>query len=221
MQSSGQQEALKKLLPTVNSELIELPVYDMFATQKMDKADARRKLGLPEDLPVILFFGIVRPYKGLALLVEALRRLLDGGFQTGLYIAGEFWEDVQQYHNQIERLNLTDRVWIDNRYIPNEELALIFSASDVFAAPYTDATQSAAVKMALGFGLPVAVTPIVVNESMKALLDQRVFVCSAADVSTIADAIKRAIITAQPVTATEDSLANWQTLIEKLEVMVA
>jgi len=188
VQSSGQRETLQRLIPNARIELVEHPIYDMFAVQKIDKKSARRKLGLPEDLPLILFFGIVRPYKGLTLLVDALGQLFSEGFQAGLYIAGEFWEDVQKYQDQIKRLNLSDKVWIDNRYIPNEEVAIIFSAADVFVAPYISGTQSGAVKMALGFGLPVIASEIVAS-------DQSFYHSTAAKVIDIADcnALKEAL----------------------------
>ena len=221
VQSSGQREVLQKLIPAAKPEMIELPVYDMFAAQKMDRGTARRKLGLPENPPLVLFFGIVRPYKGLALLLEAMGHLLAEGYQAGLYIAGEFWEDVQKYREQIDRLQLTGKVWIDNRYIPNEELPVIFSAADVFAAPYTDATQSAAVKMALGFGLPIVVTPVVVNKSMQPWIDRRVFVCSAEDSATIVDALKRALSIAPIENPWANSSASWTAVIEKLAHLVA
>jgi len=221
VQSSGQQEALQKLIPAAKPDLIELPVYDMFAAQKMDQGTARRKLALPENVPLVLFFGIVRPYKGLALLLEAMGQLHTAGYQVGLYIAGEFWEDVQKYRGQIDRLHLTGQVWIDNRYIPNEELPVIFSAADVFAAPYTDATQSAAVKMALGFGLPIVVTAVVVNESMQPWINRRVFVCSAEDTATIVDALKQALSLAPTENLPVSSMASWTAVIEELERLVS
>jgi glycosyltransferase involved in cell wall biosynthesis len=163
VQSQGQKSALLSLIPTARVELVEHPVYDMFSEQKMDQNEARQRLGLPKDLPIILFFGIVRPYKGLGLLIEAIGELFTEGQQVGLYIAGEFWEDVEKYKEQIKRLNLDGQVWIDNRYIPNEELPAIFSAADIFAAPYTNATQSGAIKMALGFGMPIIASEAVVE----------------------------------------------------------
>jgi glycosyltransferase involved in cell wall biosynthesis len=162
--SSRQQEMLQQLIPGARSELVEHPVYNFFADQKMNKAEARRKLGIPESLPIVLFFGIVRPYKGLSVLVEAVGQLAAEGEHIGLYIAGEFWEDVQKYRDQIERLKITDRVWIDNRYIPNEDVSIIFSAADVFAAPYTGGTQSGAVRVAMSHGLPVLITDTIVGD---------------------------------------------------------
>lgn len=220
VQSSGQREVLKDLIPAAKPDLIELPVYDMFATQKMEQRTARQKLALPEDAPLVLFFGIVRPYKGLAPLLEAMGQMYTAGDRVGLYIAGEFWEDVRKYREQIDRLHLTGQVWIDNRYIPNEELPLIFSAANVFAAPYTDATQSAAVKLALGFGLPIVLTPVVVNESMQPWINRRVFVCSADNPATIAEGIKRALSEIPAKNPFENSTASWNAVIGKLENLV-
>jgi glycosyltransferase involved in cell wall biosynthesis len=220
VQSTGQRDVLKQLIPAANPDLIELPVYDMFAAQKLDQLTARRNLKLPEQMPVVLFFGIVRPYKGLSQLFEAMGQLNTAGFQAGLYVAGEFWEDEQKYRQQIDRLHLTEQVWIDNRYIPNEELPIIFSAANVFAAPYTDATQSAAVKMALGFGLPIVVTPVVVNESMQPWINRRVFVCSADNPATIAEGIKQALSNVPAENPWEHSTASWTAVIAKLEKIV-
>lgn len=219
VQSSGQQETLRDLIPNARIELVEHPVYDMFSGEKIDRASARRKLGLPENLPLVLFFGIVRPYKGLALLVDALGQLNSEGHQVGLYVAGEFWEDEQKYREQIQSLNLTERVWIDNRYIPNEELPAIFSAADVFAAPYTNATQSGAVKMAMGFGLPMVVTRPVLDETMRLWVDRGVFVCPTDDSAGVHAAIKQAIC-ADPVNLiSEKNTAGWQSLIERIVQM--
>lgn len=164
VQSVGQENVLRKLFPVARIEQVEHPIYDMFAGQIIEKKIARQKLGVPETLPLVLFFGIVRPYKGLKQLVQAVGQLSSEGVNVGLYVAGEFWEDIHWYQQEIIRLGLTDRVWIDNRYIPNEELPTIFSAADVFAAPYTDATQSGAVKMALGFGLPLIISKAVATD---------------------------------------------------------
>jgi glycosyltransferase involved in cell wall biosynthesis len=76
-------------------------------------------------------------------------------------IAGEFWEDCGVYREQIDKLNLSDLVKIDNRYIPNEEVAVMLSAADLMVVPYIGGTQSGAAKVALGFGLPLIITDIV------------------------------------------------------------
>lgn len=217
VQSSGQQEALRDLIPAARVERVEHPVYDMFSEQKMDRAAARRKLGLPEDLPLILFFGIVRPYKGLTSLVAAVGQLAAEGQKVGLYIAGEFWEDIQKYREQIDRMNLAGQVWIDNRYIPNEEVPVVFSAADVFAAPYTNATQSGAVKMALGFGLPLAITQPVVDETMRPWIGRKVFVSQTDEPFALKEAIEQSLRAASENTFSEAQPTGWQALIGSIE----
>lgn len=216
--SDSQQGKLQTLIPSAKILLTDLPVFDMFSPQRIEKGTARRILGIPEGLPVVLFFGIVRPYKGLKLLVEAMGTLADEDLSAGLYIAGEFWEDVKTYTDQIERLGLKGKVWIDNRYVPNEEVPVIFSAVDVFAAPYTShATQSAAVKMALGFGLPVAVTEPVVDDTMRPWINQGVYVCPTEDPSSLKEAILRAIKAGPASVPTIENSAGWQSLVDCIQ----
>ena len=78
-----------------------------------------------------------------------------------LLVAGEIWEDKDEYLKIIERLGLQNQVRLEDRYIPDEELPVFFSAADALVAPYINGTQSAAVGMALGFGLHMVVTDIV------------------------------------------------------------
>ena len=217
VQSSGQQDALIALIPDARVTLIKHPVYDMFSAQKMDKIAARQRLGLPEDMPLVLFFGIVRPYKGLPVLIDALGQLNMEDSSVGLLIAGEFWEDVQPYREQIARLSLMGKVYIDNRYIPNEELPTIFSAADIFAAPYTSATQSGAVKMALGFGLPVVITEPVLDETMHAGVDRGVFVCLPNDIPSLKNAITTALMFGNAGIPQEVNSAGWQLLIDYIQ----
>jgi len=219
VQSSGQQDALDALIPDARVTLIKHPVYDMFSAQKMDKIAARQKLGIPEDMPLVLFFGIIRPYKGLPILIDALGQLNMEDSSIGLLIAGEFWEDVQHYREQIARLNLTEKVHIDNRYIPNEELPTIFSAADIFAAPYTSATQSGAVKMALGFGLPVVITEPVLDETMHLGVDRGVFVCSPNDIPSLKNAITNALNFGNAGIPQEVNSAGWQPLIDYIQCL--
>jgi len=110
---------------------------------------------LPEGKPILLFFGIVRPYKGLYYLIDALAHVQE---PCHLVIAGEFWDDVATYENQINALGLTEKITLINRYIPNEEAHLLFSAVNGLVAPYTGGTQSAAAGLALGYGLPMIIT---------------------------------------------------------------
>jgi glycosyltransferase involved in cell wall biosynthesis len=160
VQSLEEERQLTSLIPDARVAVMPHPVYDMFASERIPRDEARRQLGLPLDVPILLFFGTVREYKGLQ---DALAALPDVKAQLGrvmLVVAGEFWEDKQPYLETIKRLGIGDSVVIEDHYIPNEEVALYFSAADALLAPYRRATGSGAVQMARGFGVPVMATQI-------------------------------------------------------------
>ena len=154
-QSTEEKKRLADLIPGAQIAVVPHPVYDMFANERIPKEEARRRLGLPFEVPVLLFFGIVREYKGLQDVLTTLPELRACLGRVILLVAGEFWEDKERYLATIERLGVSDSVIIEDRYIPNEEVALYFSAADVLVAPYRRVTGSGAVQMAQGFGLPV------------------------------------------------------------------
>ncbi len=155
VQAPHEQEKLTNLIPGARVSYCNLPIYERFSDEVIPKSAARRQLGLPADQPLFLFFGIVRPYKGLRYLVDAMAKI---DIPVHLVIAGEFWEDVASYQNQVEKLGLGGKVTFLNKYIPNEEAHVLFSAADVLVAPYVDGTQSAAVGVSLGYELPTIVT---------------------------------------------------------------
>jgi glycosyltransferase involved in cell wall biosynthesis len=155
VQAPHEQKKLVNLIPHARISYCNLPVYQQFSEQTISRDMARQQLGLPTDRPIFLFFGIVRPYKGLKYLIEALKFL---NVPAHLVIAGEFWENVELYENQIRRLGLIEKITLIDRYIPNEEAHILFSAADVLVAPYIGGTQSAAVGVSLGYGLPAIVT---------------------------------------------------------------
>ncbi|RMF29858.1 MAG: glycosyltransferase, partial [Chloroflexi bacterium] len=155
VQSETERARLAALMPGAQSTVVPHPVYDMFADGRIAKEDARERLGLPQDVPVLLFFGIVREYKGLRDLLKAMPKVRARLGEVKLVIAGEFWENKESYLGLIEGLGIRDSVVIEDRYIPNEEVALYFSAADVLVAPHRRMTGSGAVQMARGFGVPV------------------------------------------------------------------
>ena len=160
VQSAAEKERLLALIAGVHVDVVAHPVYDMFADQQVSREEARQRLGLPLDVPVLLFFGIVREYKGLRDLLEALPWVRARLGNAMLVVAGEFWEDKRSYLEAIERLQIGDLVIIEDRYIPNEEVLLYFSAADVLVAPYRRTTGSGVVQMALGNGCPVITTRV-------------------------------------------------------------
>lgn len=134
------------------------PVYDMFASERLSKEEARIKLRLPLHTPVLLFFGIVREYKGLKEVLRVLPVIRERVGKVILVIAGEFWEDKRIYLNIIDTLKIRDLVIIEDRYIPNEELTFYFSAADFVVAVYREPGRSGVAQMAAGFGVPVIYT---------------------------------------------------------------
>ncbi len=158
--SQEERARLLALLPGRRVEVSPLPIYDMFATHLMSQDQARRKLELPSTAPVLLFFGLVREYKGLRYLLEAMPAIRAGCPDVRLLVVGEFWENKQVYLDQIVRLGIEQDVIVVDRYVPNEETLLYFSAADVAVLPYTQVTQSAVVQLAFGFGVPVITTRV-------------------------------------------------------------
>ena len=134
------------------------PVYDQFG-DALPPEDARRQLGLvlPEGASVLLFFGLIRSYKGLDILIDALAGLREN---VHLLVAGEFYEDEQAYRDRIARLGLADRVHIHAGYVPDGDVRVFFSAADAVVQPYRHATQSGVVQTAFQFGRPVVVTRV-------------------------------------------------------------
>jgi glycosyltransferase involved in cell wall biosynthesis len=158
VQTDAEGARLRSLLPDANIRLCLMPIFRRFKEQKTPREEARRRLGLQETSVILLFFGIVRRYKGLSHLLKALSILKQKGIQVRLIIAGEFWEDLHTYQNLIAAWDLIEQVTIDNRYIPDEEAHLLLSAADVLVAPYTAGTQSAAAALGIGYGLPLILT---------------------------------------------------------------
>jgi glycosyltransferase involved in cell wall biosynthesis len=158
VQSPTEKERLLALIPSMDVSLCAMPAFPKFSEDKSSKSEAKRKLGLNDQTQILLFFGIIRPYKGLQILLDALAILQKQGLKPYLIIAGEFWEDKEAYLKIIDRLHLNPQIRIDDRYIPNEEAHTYFTASDVLIAPYTGGTQSAVAALALGYNLPVILT---------------------------------------------------------------
>jgi D-inositol-3-phosphate glycosyltransferase len=212
VQTQREGERLKRLLPHAQTTLCPHPVYDMLADQRIPPAEARQKLNLPPKEPVILFFGFVRAYKGLGILLQALAELKAAGKSFTLLIAGEFWEDEVACRKQIQELGLVEQVRIENRYIPNEEVPLFFSAADLFAAPYLEGTQSGAAKMALGFGLPLVLSEIIRDGSEPAGM---VEVFPTGDFHALAETISRTLAKPHPIAS--NSSNGWDEMSAVIE----
>ena len=159
--SQSDYENLKNILPNANVMLRYHPSYEVFRRVPISKREARMKLGIGSKFNrVILFFGIVRPYKGLSYLIEAMPIVIAKIPHVCLIIAGEFWGEEEDYLRQIEELHVEDSVKVINEYIPNEEVGFYFSAADVVVLPYVSGTGSGIVQIAFGFDRPVIATRV-------------------------------------------------------------
>jgi glycosyltransferase involved in cell wall biosynthesis len=145
--------------PKTPVEQIEHPVYERFG-DPVPPPDARAALDLPPDVPLVLFFGFVREYKGLHVLLEALPRALDSVPDLQLLIAGEPYDDPDRYRRIIDRYGLGDRVHWHDRYIPSDDVPRFFGAADLVAQPYVSATQSGVAQIAFHFEVPMVVTDV-------------------------------------------------------------
>ncbi len=133
-----------------------LPPFDCYSTEHNYNRDSSRKeLNISSNDKVLLFFGYVRKYKGLDLLISALPEALKQIPELKLLIVGEFYDEVSSYIDQIEKLGLKDNIILVNKFVPNEEVGKYYNASDVLVLPYRSATQSAVLNVAYSFGKPV------------------------------------------------------------------
>lgn len=141
--------------------VLQHPLYDNFG-EKLSKAAAKQHLGIDTSTPILLFFGFIRKYKGLDLLLEAFALFKiehpDGGHK--LLIAGEFYEDETAYLTQIETLGIAKDVILKTVFIPDSEVRYYLSAADVLVQPYKQATQSGVTPLAYYFEVPMAVTNV-------------------------------------------------------------
>jgi len=139
----------------------ELPVYDCYQQDKgIDLQKTKEELGFNKDSIVLLFFGYVRKYKGLDILIEAFPKILSDIPETRLLIVGEFYDKPDLYLDQIKKLDIEDKVKVVNEFVPNEDVAKYYEVSDVVILPYRSATQSGILNVAYGFNKPVIVTDV-------------------------------------------------------------
>lgn len=154
-------EHLRSLLGLPDESRVRVsphPEYGHLAGRPPDRAGARRRLGLGDE-KVLLFFGFVRKYKGLEVLLESLSLIL-AEMPVRLVVAGEVWRDSTGCLATLARPGIAEHVTLVPRYVPNEEVADYFEASDLVVVPYLSATQSGIVQLAYGFGKPVVATRV-------------------------------------------------------------
>lgn len=147
---------LLKLSPDAKYLLSPHPVYNHFGA-KISKEKALRNLKIDSDKHTILFFGLIRDYKGLDILIEAFNNL-DSSYR--LIIAGESYGSFDKYAKLIEKNINRQRIYVFNNYIPDSQVPDFFCASDVVVLPYRSATQSGITAIAQHFEKPVITTNV-------------------------------------------------------------
>ncbi len=194
------------------------PMYDMFGDE-MSKTQAKQALQLDEQTNYMLFFGFIRKYKGLHLLLDAFADERLQSLNLKLIVAGEFYEDAQPYFEQIQHLNLEDKVILSNDFIPNSEVSKYFCAADCIVQTYLNATQSGVTQIAYFYNKPMIVTNVgglaelVPHEKVGLIVD--------VNKTAIADAILRFYTEQKEVAMienikTEKQKFTWQHICKRL-----
>ncbi|MBD0365656.1 MAG: glycosyltransferase [Flavisolibacter sp.] len=140
-------------------QLVQHPLYDTFG-EHLPKVEARNYLGLDQQEKIILFFGFIRSYKGLDLLIKAMAEEQVRKENIKLLIAGEFYEDEKPYLHLIQDLHLQDRIILRTNFIPDSEVKYYLCAADCVVQPYRNATQSGVTPLAYHFEKPMIVTNV-------------------------------------------------------------
>lgn len=171
-----------------NRKFCPHPLYDHFGKLE-PKAVAREKLGFKNDSNYLLFFGFIRDYKGLDLLLKAMANDKIREKPIKLLVAGEFYTDSKPYFNLIEKHDLTKKVIMSNDFIPDSKVADYFNAADLVVQPYKDATQSGVTQIAYHFEKPMITTNV--GGLAEIVPDGKVGFVVEPDVNEIADSIIR------------------------------
>jgi len=179
-------EDLSEFTSSEDKVFLPHPLYEQFG-EKMERKAALQSLGLSESSRYLLFFGFIRKYKGLDLLLEAMsdERIRKAGIK--LIVAGEYYEDAATYEEIIRKYRLEERVILQTRFIPADRVRCYFCAADMVVQPYRSATQSGVTQIAYHFERPMLVT--IVGGLAEIVPDKKVGYVTEADPKSIADAI--------------------------------
>ena len=131
------------------------PMFENFG-QRAERKEACEKLGLDPAKRYLLFFGLIRDYKGLDMLLEAFEKVKNPDLR--LLVAGEFYNDKEQYRPALDRLG--ERVVLHDGFVKDEDVKYYFSVADALVLPYRTATQSGVTQIAYNFSLPMVVTRV-------------------------------------------------------------
>lgn len=145
-------------------QFVPHPLYDNFG-EKISKEEARRKLGISLNGRIMLFFGFIRKYKGLDILLDAMKIVKAQTIARGLppvklLVAGEFYEDDKPYLQQIKDNGIEDVLVLKTDFVPDSEVKYYLCAADVVIQPYRNATQSGVTPLAYHFETPMIITNV-------------------------------------------------------------
>jgi len=152
-------EDLLVFAPNKPTVFIPHPLYDNFG-EKISKELARKYLNIELDEKIILFFGFIRKYKGLDILLDSIKILQRANPSIKLLIAGEFYEEEKLYKEQIEKLGIEQQLILRTNFISDNEVKYYLCASDLIVQPYRSATQSGVTPLAYHFEIPMIVTNV-------------------------------------------------------------
>jgi glycosyltransferase involved in cell wall biosynthesis len=159
--SAKVEEELKQISDGRRIYRSELPIYDCYDTDgDIDLTSVRKEFNYKTDDLVLLFFGYIRKYKGLDLLIDAFPNIQKRIPNAKLLIVGESYDDIKFYENKIIKSGCANSIRLENKFVPNEEVARYYHAADLVVLPYRSATQSGILNVAYGFLKPVLVTDV-------------------------------------------------------------
>jgi glycosyltransferase involved in cell wall biosynthesis len=196
---------------------VEHPLYDHFG-EPIPMREARARLGLPADRKIVLFFGFIRKYKGLDLLLEAVKSVQGNPL---FLIAGEYYEDQEGYEALIDKLGIRDRLVLKTDFIADEEVKYYLCAADVLVQPYRAATQSGVTPLAYHFECPMVVTNV--GGLPDLVPDGKVGVVCAPEPAAIAAGIDRFFSIGRehflPYIREEKKKYSWKRLVEAIRTL--
>lgn len=160
LHSNKEVEDLKTIIDNPKHIVAKHPTYNAFKFNNYTKSDAKSIINESEDKKILLFFGLVREYKGLKHLLRAMPDIIQYDSNIVLYVVGDFGSDKEDYLSIINENKIADNVRIVDGYVPDKEVEKYFAASDIVVLPYESATQSGVVQIAYGFDKPCLVTKV-------------------------------------------------------------
>lgn len=198
------------------------PLFDNYGAA-IDKIEAKQKLNL--DLPknYILFFGLIRDYKGLDILLNAMAtdELKNSNIQ--LLVAGEYYANKEEYEKLIQDLNLQNKVVLHTRFIPDDEVYLYFCAADIVVQPYKHATQSGVTQVCYHFNKPMIVTNV--GGLPEIVPNNKVGFVVAPNANAVANAVLQFYNENKETTFIQNILEekkkySWQVMVEKVKQFI-